>query len=81
MREWREARGVSPRDVAARLGVTKGAISQWETSGAPTLRNFFAYCDAIGVPVQILISYEPSTLEGSLFPPASSQTSANNAAP
>jgi transcriptional regulator with XRE-family HTH domain len=66
MRQWREARGIDQNAVARRIGVTKGAVSQWESSGQesmPTLRNLFAYCDAIGVPLPMLLACEPLSME------------------
>ncbi len=65
MRAWREARGFKVTTVAKRIGVTKGAISQWESDelpALPTLRNLFAFCDAIGVPFVMFVACEPEPL-------------------
>jgi transcriptional regulator with XRE-family HTH domain len=67
----------SQQQVADRIGVTKGAVSQWETEGAnnttPELSQFTAWCEVTGASAdEILLNRRLTGLEkkiGALQPP------------
>lgn len=49
MRKARTASRKTQDQVAEALGMTKGAVSQWETGeSVPTLENFRAFCLSVG---------------------------------
>lgn len=47
---WRVKRGLQQKDVAARMGVSQAAISQFESlNGNPTFQTVRRYANAVGV--------------------------------
>lgn len=62
-REARERSGLSLTDAAAALGVTKAAVSIWESGkGNPLLENLHKMATLYGVPVGDLLSNEGDTV-------------------
>lgn len=60
----REAQGVSLADVAARTGMSRGAISRLENmvDSNPTISTLMRLAEALGK--QLVISFEPTTKSG-----------------
>lgn len=56
LRAWRDSRGWTQADIAGRLGVTKGAISQHEIAGVGSLRLLSRYAEIYGVDVARLLA-------------------------
>lgn len=56
MRAARESARKTQDDVAEQLGITKGAVSQWENDATkPTLKNLRAYCLVVGASADDLL--------------------------
>jgi transcriptional regulator with XRE-family HTH domain len=52
LRDWRKARGLGLKQVAAKFGVTEGTWSRWENAErCPTLENLRLLAEFIGTPV------------------------------
>jgi transcriptional regulator with XRE-family HTH domain len=51
---WLSSNGVTQADLAERLGLTQGAISQWVSKHEVPLRRVREVSDATGIPVQRL---------------------------
>jgi transcriptional regulator with XRE-family HTH domain len=53
---WREAKGLSPQELAKRVGVSGPAVYQWEGSGetktTPTTENLMKVADALGITME-----------------------------
>lgn len=51
LRAAREEAGLNQSELARAVGVTRGAVSQWESGTVDNLRNqhLFAVCEAVGV--------------------------------
>lgn len=74
IQEYRKNRGLSQEEFAVRVGVTRQAVSKWETDKAyPDLDKLVTICDILQIGIMELISEgdEPKTEE-----PCSSPTSA-----
>ncbi|MEI3306945.1 MAG: helix-turn-helix transcriptional regulator [Dysosmobacter sp.] len=57
----RKARGLSQEELAARLGVSRQAVSKWETGeAAPDLSKLLALADALELPLDTLCGRETS---------------------
>ncbi len=57
----RKARGLSQEDLASRLGVSRQAVSKWETGDAlPDLPKLLALADALQLSVDALCGREPA---------------------
>lgn len=57
----RKARGLSQEELAARLGVSRQAVSKWETGeAAPDLSKLLALRDALDLPLDTLCGRETS---------------------
>ena len=57
----RKARGLSQEELAARLGVSRQAVSKWETGeAAPDLSKLLALADALDLPLDTLCGRETS---------------------
>lgn len=55
IREYRQAAGMSQRKLAAMIGVTQGAIHQWEAGKTlPMVDKLFKLADALGCQVNDL---------------------------
>lgn len=55
IREYRQAAGMSQRKLAAMIGVTQGAIHQWEVGKTlPMVDKLFKLADALGCQVNDL---------------------------
>lgn len=55
IREYRQAAGMSQRKLAAMIGVTQGAIHQWEAGKTlPMVDKLFKLADAFGCQVNDL---------------------------
>ena len=53
--QHRKALGISQEELGARLGVSRQAVSKWETSAAtPDMENLLALSRVLGVPVSVL---------------------------
>lgn len=57
IRVLRQAKGLSQADLAERLKVTHGAVSQWENGGTKNIKlhTFLSLCDELGTDPQFLI--------------------------
>jgi len=56
LREARERKGLSQRELAKRVGVTKAAISHFETGRAtPTLATFARLARVLGLDLAVLL--------------------------
>ena len=56
----RKARGLSQEELAARLGVSRQAVSKWETGeAAPDLSKLLALADALDLPLDTLCGRTP----------------------
>lgn len=56
----RKARGLSQEELAARLGVSRQAVSKWETGeAAPDLSKLLALADALDLPLDTLCGRGP----------------------
>lgn len=57
IRVLRQARGLSQSQLGERLGVTVGAISQWESGATKNIKleTFLALCDELGVSGHYLV--------------------------
>lgn len=49
---WRKYRRMSQRDLAKAVGVTQGAVAQWEGEGAPSLDNLGKIVGALGLTME-----------------------------
>lgn len=70
----RKARSLSQEDLAQRLGVTRQAVSKWETGDStPDLNNLQALANTLGLSLDVLCGRESPTpaAESSLTPEAS----------
>lgn len=51
--EWREHKGLTPQELAEKVGVTPAAVYQWEGTGesktTPSLANLEKVCRALGI--------------------------------
>lgn len=57
IKEARGKRGLSQHDLALHLGITAGAVGQWETGDTrPTMTNFERMADVLGVSYQWLLT-------------------------
>lgn len=58
LRAWREAKRLTLKVVAARIGVTESAVSRWETGvNIPGSDDLAKFARAIGVPDEALACY------------------------
>lgn len=71
IRQLREARRLSQDRLAETVGVTKGAVSQWENGGTENIRlvTFMALCAALMTDPEYLI-FGPSRTPGEASDPA-----------
>ena len=59
IRPLREKSGMTQRKLAADIGVSPGAVAQWELGTTqPTADNLVALADAFGVPMDALFGRE-----------------------
>lgn len=50
---WRHFKGLQQKELAEAVGVTAGAVSQWESGTfVPTHTNIAAVCDALGITME-----------------------------
>lgn len=62
LKEYRTQRGFSQTQLAERVGVTRQAISQWETGTAvPSIEKLQALSSVLDVPMDLLAGEEPPT--------------------
>lgn len=60
LKELRNRAGMSQENLAERVGVSRQAITKWETDkGAPEMENLLALSDLFGVSVDELLGREP----------------------
>ncbi len=60
IRMLREAKGLSQRTVADRIGVTPGSVAQWELGMKNlSLRNLIALADLLGCTTDQILGREP----------------------
>ena len=60
LRELREAKGLSQKDVADRINVTPGSVVHWELGMKNiSMRNLIALCDLLGCTADQLLGREP----------------------
>lgn len=60
LRELREAKGLSQKDVANRIGVTPGSVAHWELGMKNiSMRNLIALSDLLDCTVDQLLGREP----------------------
>lgn len=72
IRQYRQATGLSQRALATRLGITSGAIGQWELGlKAPSTPRLAALGKALGVSLDILLgASQPTATPRPTNPPA-----------
>ena len=62
LKEYRTQRGFSQTQLAERVGVTRQAISQWETGTAvPSIEKLQVLSSVLDVPMDLLAGKEPPT--------------------
>lgn len=62
LRPLRAEKGLGQREVAAGIGVTPGAVAQWELGlSNPTLPNFLALADLLGCSLDQLLARDEQT--------------------
>lgn len=67
----RKARGLSQEELAARLGVSRQAVSKWETGeAAPDLSKLLALADALELPLDTLCGRETAGGPSAVSAPA-----------
>ncbi len=49
---WRKHRRMSQRELAKAVGVTQGAVAQWEGEGTPSLDNLGKIVDVLGLTME-----------------------------
>lgn len=70
----RQEQGLSQSGLAEALGVSRQAVSRWETGAAmPSAENLFCLSRLYGVPMDELIRGEEAELEQKTEPPAGTQ--------
>ena len=66
---WRKAVGLSPAELAKRIGVTAAAVYQWEGSGdaktKPSLENLEKLVKALGLTMERFYGPPPKTAKAS----------------
>lgn len=56
IRELREEKGLTQKELGAKLGVAQAAVAQWESGkSTPTLPNMVRVADALGVTLDQLM--------------------------
>lgn len=61
VKSLREARGLTQRDLAARLEVTPATVAQWETgANGLSLKNAVALADLFGCTLDTVLGREPT---------------------
>ena len=72
--QLRQEQGLSQSGLAEALGVSRQAVSRWETGAAmPSAENLFCLSRLYGVPMDELIRGEEAELEQKTEPPAGTQ--------
>ncbi len=62
IRAARQAAGLSQEKLAERLGLTRQAVTKWETGqSAPSTENLLRLAEVLGVPVTALLGEEASS--------------------
>ena len=60
IKEMRDRMGMSQRDLAARLGLSPGAVALWELGRTnPTMENLLALADVLDCTLDELFGREP----------------------
>ena len=58
LREWRRKEGLTQADLAAKIGVSQAAISQWETGAlTPSPLMIGQLSEVLGIPLGMLTDY------------------------
>lgn len=66
MRQWRNWAGLTMADVAAKVGVSKSAVTLWEKGRtSPTHNNVGKFCKSIGITKQQFEGDVPSGTQSS----------------
>lgn len=77
----RKARGMTQEELAARLSISRQAVSKWETGESlPDLYKLAALADELGVSTDELCGREPAALCGEVPATASAEETAERAA-
>ncbi len=64
LREARKAIGMSQEALAEKLGVSRQAVTKWETErGIPDIENLMVISNLFGIPVDELLSEEKNTID------------------
>ena len=72
--QLRQEQGLSQSGLAEALGVSRQAVSRWETGAAmPSAENLFCLSRLYGVPMDELIRGEEAELDQKTEPPAGTQ--------
>ncbi len=76
IRQQRLAKGLSQQDLAEKVGVTKGAVSQWELGRTLNIKlpPVIKLCEVLGVSLDYLVhGPSPRHLRGSASPGAAGE--------
>lgn len=82
IKQYREGRGMTHQQFADAVGVSRGAVQQWERGlTAPTRKNQPTVAAFMGITVSELMDDAPTTLPqlGENFPPNSPNSASNQA--
>lgn len=57
IRQQRAVKGLSQQDLAKQLGITKGAVSQWEMNRTKNVKNatVLKLCEVLGISLDYLV--------------------------
>ena len=57
IKKYRKFNGMTQKDLAAKVGVSIAAVSNWETgTNSIDIDSLFKVCDALGVPISVMTS-------------------------
>lgn len=80
IQEYRKKQGLSQEEFAAKVGVTRQAVSKWETDRAyPDLDKLVAICDILQISITGLVYGETGLLMGQAAGPAQEGRAAGSA--